>query len=344
MDINNLSNRTVFRILLMVAAFIGLGWLGIRLHRELVWLATAFFLALALNPAVEAVAKFMPKRKRGLAVGFVFLVAIGLIAFLVARLAPLFVSQTEGLVRSLPTLADRLESSGGFIGKLARNHQGFIRSEQTQLASKLTSLSLPIAAIARSVVNSIIATLTVLVLTFFMLLEGPKRLAEFWKLHPDNRRRHRQKLAEDMYRAVSGYVTGNLLASLIAAVATAIALTAVGMHFAIPLAIIVGVFDLIPLIGHPIAAVVVAALTLPYAGSTATVVMLGFFVVYSQLENHLLRPIVYSRTVKMSPLLVLIAVILGTALAGLLGAIVAIPAAASLQILGKDYFVRHPRA
>ncbi len=345
MDINNLSNRTIFRFLLMISAFVGLAFVVMRMHRELIWLVSAFFLALALNPAVAWLSRYMPKKKRGLAAGAVFVAALGVVVFMIVTLIPPLVDQTQSLVRALPSLADRLQTSSSPLAQFARQHDlvGAIKNNQNQVISKVSSLSGSFADVARSIASSLIATLTVLVLTFFMVVEGPDLISSFWKLHPPKLREHRQKLAAQMYKAVTGYVSGNLLTSLVATVAASIALTAVGMRFAIPLGIVVGIFDLIPLVGATLAAVVVCGLTLLYTNFSTALIMAIFFVVYQQVENHFLQPLVYSRTVKMSPLTVLVSAILGASLAGLLGALLAIPAAASIIILAKDYFVRHPR-
>lgn len=345
MEINQISNRTVFRVLLMIGAFVGLVFLVMRLHRELIWLATAFFLAVALNPAVEWLSRYMPKKKRSLAGALVFILALALLAFMIFNLVPPLIDQTQALIGELPHLADRLQHAKGAIPDFARQHDlvQVVKNNQNQIVSRLSGFPGSFVAVVRSIAASLLATLTVLVLTFFMIVEGPELMKGFWSLHPSARRDHRKKLAAEMYKAVTGYVTGNLLTSLIAAVVSTIALTAVGMPFAIPLGIVVGVFDLIPLVGASLAAFVVCGLTLIYADLSVALIMAVFFIVYQQIENHFLQPLVYSRTVKMSPLMVLISAILGASLAGLLGALLAIPVAASLQILGKDFLVRHPR-
>jgi predicted PurR-regulated permease PerM len=345
MDFNNITNRTVFRILLIISIFGGLIALAFILHRQLVWLAVAFFLAVALNPAVEALALRLPRRSRSLAAGVVFLATLGLLTFMAFSLIPPLVSQSQALFRSLPDLADSLQQAPNWAGEFVRQHNlvAFIKSNQRQILDRVSGLSGSLVGAARTVASSIAATLTVLVLTFFMILEGPYWLRVFWQLQPSTKRRHRQKLAAEMYKSVTGYVTGNLLTSLIAAAATTIVLSVVGMQFAIPLGIVVGILDLLPLIGAILGSVVVVLLTLLYANTTTAIVVLLFFVLYQQIENHVLQPLVYAKTVKMSPLSVLIAALSGAAAGGLLGALLAIPAAASLQILIKDYIRNHPK-
>jgi predicted PurR-regulated permease PerM len=136
-------------------------------------------------------------------------------------------------------------------------------------------------------------------------------------------------------------VTGNLVISLIAGTLTAIVLTIMGVPYAIALGLIVAILDLIPLAGATIAAIIVGAVAFLHS-VTAGIVVVAFFIVYQQVENHLLQPVVYGRTVKLSPLAVLIAVLIGAELAGVLGALAAIPVAGAIQVLLLDW-LRHRR-
>jgi predicted PurR-regulated permease PerM len=344
MDINKISNRTIFRILAMISAFVGLTLLAYMLRTELVWLAAAFFLAVALNPAVEWLSRYMPKKSRGLAAGVVFLSTILVLGFVMAAVIPPMVTQTQVLIRDFPRYTEQLTQSTGPVGQFVRDHnlQEWIAANQSQILSRASSLTGSVADIARTVVSSVIATLTVLVLTFFMLLEGPHWISLFWRIQPPKRREANQAIAAKMYKAVTGYVNGNLLTSLIAAVCASVALTLVHIPFAIPLGIIVGIFDLLPLVGATLGAVIVILICL-FTSVSSAVAMLIFFIIYQQLENHILQPIVYSRTLKMSPLSVMIFALIGVSLGGLLGALIAIPAGASLQIIAKDiYLNRRP--
>src|SRR5918994_1382175 len=137
-------------------------------------------------------------------------------------------------------------------------------------------------------------------------------------------------------QTVSGYVTGNLLLSVIAGVSSTIALLIMGVPFALELGLVVAVLDLIPLAGATLAGLLLT--TVGFLTSvTAGIVLLVFFVLYQQLENHVLQPLVYGRTVQLSPLVVLIAILIGSEVAGVLGALAAIPVAGTLQILLRDW-------
>src|ERR671927_1115856 len=150
-----------------------------------------------------------------------------------------------------------------------------------------------------------------------------------------------RRVAHEIYRTVGGYVTGNLLISLIAGISTTVVLLIVGVPYAVALGLIVAILDLIPLAGATIAAIVVGIVAFIHS-IVAGIVVLVFFVVYQQIENHLLQPIVYGRTVQLSPLAVLVSVLIGAELAGILGALAAIPVAGAIQVVVVDWN-RHRR-
>ena len=183
-------------------------------------------------------------------------------------------------------------------------------------------------AVTKGVVSAVVAMLTIAFLTLFMLLEGPAWVERFYSLLPEPSQPRWRKVGRDIYRTVGGYVTGNLAISLVAGVGSTIVLLVLGVPFAVALGLLVAILDLIPLAGATIAAILVT--TVAFLDSTpAGIVLLIFFLLYQQLENHVLQPLVYGRTVQLSPLVVLIAVLIGAELAGVLGALAAIPVAGS---------------
>ena len=143
-------------------------------------------------------------------------------------------------------------------------------------------------------------------------------------------------IGRDVYRTVGGYVTGNLLISLIAGTLTTIVLLALGVPFAVALGVIVAILDLIPLAGATIAAILIGTVAFLHS-ITAGIIVVVFFIVYQQLENHFLQPVIYGRTVQLSPLAVLVAVLIGAELAGILGALGAIPVAGAIQVILIDW-------
>ena len=187
-----------------------------------------------------------------------------------------------------------------------------------------------------SVVTVIVGVITIIFLTYFMLLEGPRTIERFLELLPDGTRTRWERVLHQIYRTISGYVTGNLLISLIAGTTSTIVLFAVGSDYAIALGLLVAVLDLVPLAGATLAAILVSTVVLIEEDVIRCLIVIAFFVGYQQLENHVLQPLVYGRTVQLSPLAVLCAVLIGAELAGILGALFAIPVAGSLLAVARE--------
>jgi predicted PurR-regulated permease PerM len=190
-------------------------------------------------------------------------------------------------------------------------------------------------SVTKSVITVVAATITILFLSFFMLLEGRSWVDRTFALLPESSRPRWRAVGEDIYRTIGGYVTGNLLISLIAGVSITIVLVATGVPYAVALGLLVAILDLIPLAGATVAGIIVAIVALLHS-LPAGIIVIVFFVAYQQLENHFLQPVIYGRTVQLSPLVVLISVLVGAELAGILGALAAIPVAGSLQVIIRD--------
>ena len=197
--------------------------------------------------------------------------------------------------------------------------------------------------IARDFFGGIVAVVTVLILTFFMVLEGPRWIEVFWSYYPKNTRQKYRELLRQLHGTITGYVNGNLVKSLIAIVASAVALVAVGSPYALALALLVGILDLIPMVGATLAAITVCLVVLVFKSVGAAVIMAIFFIVFQQVENYIFQPIIFQKAVEVSPLVTTLALIIGASLAGFIGALVAIPVAASLQILVR-YWMSERRA
>ncbi|MDB5178275.1 MAG: hypothetical protein JWN01_218 [Patescibacteria group bacterium] len=337
----SISARDVVKILSIITLFAGGLLVAFLVRRELAWIGTAFFLAIALNPPVARLMRVMPRRSRLLATTSVFLGLMVALVFLVAVLVPPLVKQSEQLAANFPKYMNELTHGHSFISEGVRqlNLARRIQEGQDQVLRYASSAGGSFFTIVKDVFSSFAAGLTVLGLTFFMLLEGPVWMEAFWRLVPADRRKHGRRLVDQMYEAVTGYVTGNMLTSFLAAATTIVALSILGVPYAIPLGIVVGLFDLLPMVGASLGAAVVIIISF-FTSMAAAVVMVVFFVIYQQLENHVLQPIVYGRTVRMSPLLVLVSVLIGAGLGGILGALVAIPLGASLQIVVRDLAAR----
>jgi predicted PurR-regulated permease PerM len=334
--------RTVLVVIgILVAVFAILQVLWIARH-ILAWIFIALFLALALNPAVDRVERRL--KRRGLATGIVYLATLGVIVAIGALFIPTLVNQVNDFAHKVPEYLEDLTKGRGRLGFLQEKYHLVDKARDAVReggAAKLFGLSGTAVAVAKGVVTVVVATLTIAFLTFFMLLEGPRWVERFYSLLSPASRKRWQAVGHDIYRTVGGYVTGNLFISLIAGTLTTIVLAITHVPYAIALGLIVAILDLIPLAGATIAAIVVGSVAFLHS-ITAGIVVIAFFVVYQQVENHLIQPVVYGRTVQLSPLAVLISVLIGAELAGVLGALAAIPVAGTLQVIFLDW-LRHRR-
>lgn len=338
----NISNRTIFRILAIIVAFVVGVYLVVQLYQPLLWVGISFFFALALEPPVNWLSSKLPGKSRGLAVLMVIALAIGIISIVIYVFAPTITQQFQQLVKGLPTYYRQFLDYHNPISEYLKSHNPAtaLSLNGEKLTSFASSTSGGVVSVFAKIFGSIFAFFTIIVFTFFMVLEWPKWHELFWQYQNPQKRAHRKHLYAQMAKTVSGYVNGNLLTSLIAGIATIILLLILRNPYAVALGVLVMVLDLIPMLGATLAAVIVTAVVLIYGGVTPALVTLIFFIVYQQLENNVLQPMIFSKTVKISPLVAGIAALFGAVLAGLIGALVAIPVAASLQILVKDYLDR----
>lgn len=338
----DVSNQTVFRVLGIALLFV----IGIQLvivtSQALLLIFIAFFLAIALNPPVHYLSRKMPWRSRGLATAVVFIVVIAFLAILISTFLPPLVRQTNELIEQIPVYVEILKQNEGFITSAIEQYNLQDRSQQIQegIVNRISGAGEPIVNFLGRVSSSIISMLTVLVLTFFMLIEGPRWVQSFWRVQPKEHRKRRKQLARRMYRVITGFVNGQLLIAAINAVATAIVLLILGVPFALPLAATVGILGLIPVIGATIGAVVVISVGL-FQSVTVGIILAIYYILYQQLENNVIQPAIQSKSLGMSPLLILVSVIIGISLAGILGGLLAIPIAGCIKVLVEDYTSRH---
>jgi len=311
----------------------------IAITRQVIsWILVSIFLALALNPAVDWFMRHGVKR-RGYAAGLTYVLALVVIGGIGFAFIPTLVNQVNDFVHALPGYVDDLTKGRGRFGFLETKYhivEKIRKAVNEGGASKVLGLTGAAISITKSVVTVVVATITIAFLTFFMLLEGPAWMERFYGLLPERVRPRWRKIGHDVYRTVGGYVTGNLLISLIAGTLTTVVLLALGVPYAVALGVIVAILDLIPLAGATIAAIIIATVAFLHT-ITAGIVVVVFFVIYQQVENHFLQPVIYGRTVQLSPLAVLVSVLIGAKLAGILGALGAIPVAGAIQVFLIDW-------
>jgi predicted PurR-regulated permease PerM len=186
--------------------------------------------------------------------------------------------------------------------------------------------------VTRSVATFVVAVLTITFMTIFMVLEGPRWVTRGIELLAPERQPEAREIADEIYQLVGRYVTGNLLISLIAGTVTTIVLLALEVPYPLALGLLVALLDLIPLAGATLAAIIVTLVALSDS-ATSAIVVASFFLVYQQLENHVLQPVIYGRTVRLSPLAILLSVLIGVEVAGIVGALLAIPIGGTVNIM-----------
>jgi predicted PurR-regulated permease PerM len=338
--------RTILSLLAtIVAVAVVLEVIWIARH-VLTWILISLFLALALNPAVEWLQQHGVKR-RGSAAAITYVLAIAFFVGIGFTFVPTLVNQVNDFVQKLPDYVHDVTQGRGRLGFLETKYHIQQRIEDAVKeggATRVLGLSGVAISVAKGVITIVVATVTILFMTFFMLLEGPTWVERFYGLLPERSRPRWRKVGNDIYRTVGGYVTGNLLISLIAGGLTTIVLLIMGVPYAVALGLIVAILDLIPLAGATIAAILIGIVAFLHSIPAGIVVVI-FFIVYQQVENHLLQPVIYGRTVQLSPLAVLVSILIGAELAGILGALAAIPIAGSIQVMILDWLAhRRERA
>lgn len=343
MDINSISNKTILRILGLITLFVGVIWLSFMLQRQITWVVIAVFFTLALNPLVEIVRKVMPRKSRTAAAALVVFGSFAIGIAVLAAFVPSLVSQSTSLVDNIPKTVDTITNSNTPIAHVMQRYDvsGYVAKNQDKIVQSLGGLGTPVLNGLKTALGSLVGLLTVISLTYFMLAEGADWINKLANSRYGHHFKEVEPVVADMYSSVSGYVAGNLATSAMAAISASIMLFILGVPYAIPLGLVVGLFDLLPLIGAMIAAIIVLFFCLFQSVST-TLIMLVFFVIYQQIENQVLQPMVYSKTVQISPLVVFLAALFGASLAGIMGAIIAIPLAASAKII-LSYYLRIAR-
>lgn len=335
-----ISNKTVLRVvalvLLAVFGFAAVRQLGTAF--ELIF--TAFFLALALNAPVQWLAGKLPGKSRGsrtLATVISTVVIVGLLITFIASLVPPIIRQTENFIKAAPGYIADIRNDNNEIGKLVKkyNLEEQVENISKDLSGQLNNLSGTAFSTLTTIGEGLFKGVTVLVMTFMMLVEGPRWIALIRRLIPKKNRERVSYITNDMYRVVKGYVNGQVTLASIAAILMLPVLLILGISYPFALIVIVFVCGLIPMIGHYIGASIITLVAL-FHSPVAAIIILAFYILYQQIENYAIQPRIQASMTNMSPLLVFVSVILGASFGGLLGALVAIPVAGCLRILIID--------
>ena len=331
--------RSVVRIVLIVVCVAIILYLLYLLRRPISWLLIAVFLTVALSGPVNWLSQ---KMRRGFAVTLVFLGLLAVPLALIALIVPPLITEGTKFANNVPHYAQDVTDYVHRNKRLRDINRDYditaqIEKEASKLPGKLGGAAGTLRDVGFGIVSSLFALLTILVLTAFLLSNGRRWTDAAIASRPLEQRERLRRALDHMGAAVGGYVAGALAIALIAGVATYIVLLILGVPFRGPLAVIAGLFSLIPLVGATIAAVLIAVVTLFEDFPTATIIWVVWAIVYQQFENHVIQPQIQKRTVHVHPFITIVAVLFGATLLGVLGALVAIPVAASIQILIREY-------
>jgi len=317
------------------------GKLLYRLRDTLLLVAVAGFVALLLNPLVVALQRWK-LRRRGVAVAVVTLWAVLVFAGLAIVFGRPLVHGVTDLAQGLPAYVSKAQRGQGWIGHIIRRYhvQAWVQHNEGKIASFGQSLGKPALALGKGAVSLLIALATIFVLVLLLLLEGPKMRTGALGLMTADRAAAVTRVAGQVNRAVTGYMLGNFLTSLIAGIVVFVTLLLLRVPFPFLWALWVALVDFLPMIGGALAGIPTVLFALGQS-LTAGIVTLVVFLVYTQVENHVLNPVIMSRTVRINPLLVLLSILvaasIGSWIGGLFGgfvaALLAIPAAGAVQVI-----------
>lgn len=336
-----LTFRTYVRLTLLILLTITLWAFVHKAAHALLLIFTAFFLALALNAPVFWLSKRLPGKRRGnrlLATAIAYLIVVILLGAFIASIVPPLVRQTGHLVNAAPQLVRDLHNENTPVGHFIRHYnlEKQLNTVSQQLSTRLQNAGGTAFTEASKVGSSFFSLVTVLVLTFMMLVEGPRWLAFMRDIVPDKHHSMTDRLSHDMYRVIKGYVNGQVILAALAATLITPAVLLLHINYAAAIFVVIFVCGLIPLIGHTIGAVIVTIIALFHSTGSA-IIILAYYIAYMQVEAYIVQPRIQANTTNMSPLLVFMSVVVGVSFGGLLGGLVAIPVAGCLRIALLEY-------
>ncbi len=340
------SNRTVVRvILLIVGTVIFLRFLSLA-SSTLVLIGVSAFLAIALNPAVSWISHKLKSKSRVRATAVAYVSVIAILASFITFVIPPLVDQTIDFIQDVPRIVSDFQTQDSALARTVRRYDldDQLQSASRDFADRFKDVE-SITSTAGSILGTVVSIITVLVLTFMMLVEGPVWFSKVWEIYQnDIDEKQHKRVLERMYKVITGYVNGQVLIALIAGSFALVALFIVSSILnvtinAVALAGIIVLFGLIPMIGNTLGAAVVVLVSMLTSFPLA-IIMGIFFLVYQQVENVTIQPFIQSRNSAMTPLLVFAAALIGGSVGGILGAFVAIPTAGCLKVAFEEYYLK----
>ena len=345
-----IATETFVRFWLVLAGFALAVYTVSSAQTGLIIVGCAFFIAVALYSPVNHLARRLPGKSRTLATLAAFLLIIFVLSAILLLAVPPILQQTSKLLASLPSLVASLSERSQFIGGLLQEYhieaqmREALASMQADLARWATGLGSNIISGIGGLFSALAQIFLVLVISFFMLVEGPEWTRRLWSVYRDKERLARtQKIAHKMQAVVSGYVNGQLTVSGVGALLAGGAVFVISMIFpyvpsnlALPTIAVTFILSLIPMFGATLAGIVVSLL-IAIGNFPAAVVYAVFFILYQQVENNVIAPAIQSKQNDLSPLEIIVWVTVGLYLFGLAGGIISIPIAGCMKVLFEDY-------
>lgn len=329
--------RTIAKVML-VAVGVALALYVLYVIRHVVLLVlVSGFLAVALTPAVNFVNR--GRVPRWVAILLVYLGIVASIVGLGLLVVPPVVNGVNDLIDNLPSYVEDLRNNDT-VRRYDEKYQivETLQKEAEKLPKRAGDAAGALGDVTVGVFTRAVELLTVLVLTFILLLDGRRFVEFFFRQFSPGTETRARRVTHEIQNAVSGYVTGNVLISVIAGLVTFVTLTVLDVPFALPLSVMMAFFDLIPLVGATLGGALIAIVCAIVDFPTSLIVWGVVFIVYQQVENHLIQPVVYGRTVQLHPFYVIVSILIGATLLGVLGALLAIPAGAMVQVVVKDWW------
>lgn len=349
MNTIQIDSRAVFRIVAVViltaAAAALLGLVVLEIETTIRWLVTAIFLALVLAPGVELIQRIRVRGKnapRWLAISLTFVIAFLALGFLILNVIPPMIDEVEQVGTLGPGYVKDLEAwandNAQFHDLNTQYHlTSTLHSQVSQLPNDFSTAAGDLESFTVGLLKHLVSAITVLVLAFFLLLEGPGLLDRFLTWVGGERERRGRLIAAGVYGVVRGYVTVNLALAIVAGLFTWGMLELLGVDLAVPLAILVAIFDLVPLIGLTIGGLLVAVVAALHSFPDSMLIWLVAFIAYQQLQDRVVQPLLYGRAVNVNPLIAILVLFAGAQISGILGALLAIPVAASIAVVFKVF-------
>ena len=314
-------------------------YLIVRLRKPLTWIFIAGFLAIALAGPVQFLSRYI---RRGFAVAAVYIGFVIAPFLVLGALVPPIITQANRLINNAPKYARDVSdfvAGNDTLRHLQQDYDltGKLEQQAQKLPSKIGDAAGVLSDIGLGIVNSVFTAVTILILSIFLMSAGPRWLELWAARHEPDRADWWRRLFGRIGNAVGNYVAGALLQATVAGVSGWIVLIILGVPYALPLAVVIFVLDLVPLVGATLGAILVGIVTLFNDFPIDTIAWTIWAIVYQQIENSVIQPRIQARAVQLEPLIVLVAVLFGSTLFGVMGALLAIPVAAAIQITIREY-------